>query len=118
MPELAGRHRTTQPDLGNRRQSERFPVNADAWCPFLSPVSEETGPVKIQDVSLGGLGLLMRRRVEPGELLALTLANPKRRFSKLVLVRVVHVTTASGGYLVGGTFLEPLTYQEMSALVL
>jgi len=118
MPELATRRQATQPDLLDRRQSERFPVNADASVPFLSPVTEEFGPVKIQDISLGGIGLLMRRRLEPGVLLALTLANPLRRFTRIALVRVAHVTATSGGYLVGGVFLEPLTYQDLSWLVL
>jgi hypothetical protein len=65
-----------------------------------------------------GIGLLMIRRVEPGALLAVTLSNPSRGFSKSVLVRVVHATAQPGGCLVGGTFQTPLTYQELSTLVL
>ena len=44
--------------------------------------------------------------------IAARLADPS------VLVRVAHVTPLTGGYLVGGSFVTPLTYQEMSALVL
>jgi hypothetical protein len=102
----------------NRRAVERFSVNADTSCPFLSPVVEDFGPVKIRDISMQGVGLLVSRRVEPGALLAVALANPARGFSKTVLVRVVHVTPLGGGFLVGGTFATPLTYQEMSTLVL
>jgi hypothetical protein len=106
------------PEPVDRRQSERFPVNAEAVCPFLSPVVEDFGPVRIRDVSMVGVGLLVRRRVEPGTLLAVTLENPARAFSKTVLVRVTHSTPLAGGFLVGGSFLAPLSYQEMTALVL
>jgi len=101
-----------------RRAAERYPVNTDATCPFLSPVTEDFGTVKIRDISMQGIGLLVSRRVEPGTVLAVVLANPARGFSKTVLVRVAHITTLGGGFLVGGTFVTPLTYQEMSVLVL
>ena len=101
-----------------RRTEERFPVNADATCPFVSPVVEDFGTVRIRDVSMNGVGLLMSRRVEPGTLLAIVLANGPRGFNKTALARVAHVTPLGGSYLVGCTFVTPLTYQEMSALVL
>ena len=101
-----------------RRTEERYPVNADAICPFLSPVAEDFGAVRIRDVSMHGVGLLVSRRVEPGTLLAITLANGPRGFNKTVLARVVHVTMVGSSYLVGCTFVTPLTYQEMTALVL
>src|SRR5437764_9650 len=102
----------------NRRAEERYPVNAEASCPFLSPVVEDFGPVKLRDLSMQGVGLITRCRVEPGALLAVTLANLARGFSKTVLVRVAHATPIPGGFLVGGSFTVPLTYQEMSTLVL
>jgi hypothetical protein len=106
-------------EQADRRGAERYPVNADAACPLASPVAEDFGPVKIRDVSMQGVGLLLRRRVEPGTLLAVVLENKARAFSKTALVRVAHVTALPGGaFLVGGTFTAPLTYQEMSALVL
>ncbi len=103
---------------GDRRATERFPINADTSCPFLSPVTEDFGQTKIRDISMHGIGLVVSRRVEPGSLLAIVLANPARGFNKTVLVRVAHTTPLGGSYLVGGTFTTPLTYQEMSTLVL
>jgi hypothetical protein len=105
-------------DSTDRRAAERFPVNADACCPFLSPVQESAAPVKIRDLSMTGIGLVMGRAVEPGTLLALTLSNPAKGFTKTVLVRVAHATPLHGSYLIGGNFTVPLTYQEMSTLVL
>ncbi len=102
----------------DRRAAERMAVNAVAACGFVGPVSEDLGPGKIRDVSLEGVGLLLMRQVAVGSLLAVTITNPTQKFSKTVLVRVAHVTAAHGGYLVGGTFAEPLTYQEFTALVM
>ncbi|HXG11660.1 MAG TPA: PilZ domain-containing protein [Gemmataceae bacterium] len=102
-----------------RRRAERFPVNSSTTCVFLAPVGEDFGPVKIQNISTDGIGLLVTRRVEPGVLLAVTLSNPARNFTKTVLVRVVHATAQHGSaYLVGGTLNVPLTYEELSTLVL
>jgi hypothetical protein len=105
-------------ERADRRATERFSVNADASCPFLSPVVEDFGPVKIKDVSMQDIGLVTSRRVEPGALLAIVLANAARGFTKIVLVRVANVAPVAGGFLVGGAFTTPLTYQEMSTLVL
>lgn len=105
-------------DKPERRAAERFPVNADAACSFVAPVVEDFGPVKIRDISMAGIGLLLTRRVEPGTLLSVTLANPARSFVKTVLVRVQHATSLPGNFLIGGTFTVPLSYQEMSTLVM
>jgi hypothetical protein len=106
-------------EQAERRSLERFEVNRDAACPLLSPVVENFGSVKVRDVSMQGVGLLVGRRIEPGALLAVVLENRARGFSKTVLVRVTHVAAQpGGGFVVGGAFTAPLSYKEMSALVL
>ncbi len=105
-------------ERGERRAAERFPASTAAVCQFVSPVAEDFGPAKIKNVSLEGVGLLLSRRVEPGELLAVTLANPSKGFAKTVLVRVAHAQVQPGGCLVGGNFEIPLTYEELTALVM
>lgn len=100
------------------RAVERFAVNRGTSCSFALPVSEDPGPVQIRDVSMNGVGLILQRRVEVGTLLAVGLVNPAKGFARTIMVQVTHVTPATGGFLVGGAFLTPLTYQEMTALVL
>lgn len=102
----------------NRRAAERMAVTAGTACSFVSPIVEDFGPVKIRDVSLEGVGLVLTRKVEVGSMLALTLTNPAKAFVKTVLVRVAHVTAVPGGLLVGGTLTAPLTYQELTTLVM
>lgn len=102
----------------DRRAAERFPVSVNAACNFMSPVVENFGPVKIKNVSSDGIGLIVSRKVDVGQLLAVGLSNPTQKFTKTALVRVVHVTPQAGGsFLIGGVFDVPLTYEELRALV-
>jgi hypothetical protein len=108
----------SSPPTTGSRAAERFPVNGGAACAFAHQVTEAPGTVRVRDVSMDGVGLILDRRVEVGALLAVGLDNQCKGFAKTVLVRVTHVTPATGGFLVGGSFLTPLTYQEMTALVM
>jgi len=102
----------------NARAADRFPVTAGTSCAFAHEVVEATGTVRVRDASMDGVGLLLERPVAVGALLVVGLANPAKGFAKTVLVRVAHVTPSVGAFLVGGSFLTPLTYQEMTALVM
>lgn len=102
----------------DRRASERLPVTTDTTCAFVSPVVDDFGPGRIKNISMEGIGLHLTRRVEPGMRLAVSLSNATKRFTKTVIVRVVHTTPERGAFLVGGTFDTPLTYQELTALVM
>jgi hypothetical protein len=104
--------------MTDQRVTERFAVNKGTSCSFAMPVVEDTGPVKVRDISMDGVGLLLTYRVEVGSLLAVGLTNAAKGFSRTVLVRVTHVTPNGGGFHVGGTFLTPISYQEMTTLVL
>jgi hypothetical protein len=106
------------PEQTDRRAAERFPVTPDTRCGFVAPVGEDLGPVRIQNVSTDGIGLLLTRRVEVGATLAVGVANAPKGFNRTLLVRVVHVTQQAGGYLVGGTFTTALTYDELRSLVM
>ena len=102
-----------------KRATERFAVNAHVDCAFASPVLEDFGNVKITNISTSGIGLIITEPVAPGMLLVIKLVNPAKKFSKAMLVRVVHVTPQpSGSQLVGGTLDTPLAYEELCALVM
>lgn len=102
----------------DRRAQERIVPGADSSCSFVSPVVEDFGPAKIKDLSMQGIGLILSRKVEPGSVLAVTLTNGPKSFTKTVLVKVIHVTPQPGGALIGGTFTTPLSYQEFTSLVM
>ncbi len=101
------------------REAERFPVNANANCVFVSPVVDEFGPVKIKNISTTGVGLIASKKPAIGDLLVVKLANAAKQYTKMLLVRVVHVTEQRGGiFLIGATLDAPLTYEELCIFVM
>jgi hypothetical protein len=102
----------------DRRASERLAAGPGAACTFAGRVAEDLGQAKVRDVSMEGVGLLLAKRVEVGAVLVLGLTHPEKGFAKTVMVKVAHVTAVPGGFLVGGTLDAPLTYQELTTLVL
>ena len=102
----------------DKRAFERFPVNATTACVFASPVLEDFGPVKILNISTHGIGLYASETLHADLMLAVKLVNPAKSFSRTMLVRVVHVTPQGSGFLVGGIFETPLTYEELCIFVM
>src|SRR5687768_13818996 len=101
----------------DRRATERMAVSHGTSCVFAGLVTD-VGASKVRDVSMDGIGLILTKRVEVGSNLAVVLSNPAKGFNKTVFVQVAHVTATHGGFLVGGTFAEPLSYQDLTTLVL
>lgn len=105
--------------MGSKWRVGGFQVSAGTACPFASPVVEDFGTARVLNVSMDGVGLRLTRRVQPGTLLAVGLSNPAKGFARMMLVRVGCVADEpGGGCTVSGSFVTPLTYQEMTALVL
>ena len=102
----------------DKREAERFPVSANMACVFASPVAETIGPVKIKNVSNTGIGLISSKKVDADTLLAVKVENAAKKFTKTLLVKVVHVTPQPGGFLIGGALDPPLTYEELCAFVM
>lgn len=102
----------------DRRAVERIAVTPDTTCSFVSPVVEDFGAALVRDISLNGIGIIVARKLVVGTLLVIELVNQSRGFSRMMTVRVAHVTSVNGGYLVGGDFTTPLTYQEFTSLVM
>lgn len=103
----------------DRRGAMRYPVNTGTTCPMVAPVTQDFGEARIKDVSNEGIGLVLGHPVEAGTVLMVTLKNEAKKFFRIQLVEVVHSTQqAGGGYLIGGTFITPLTYEELSTLLL
>jgi hypothetical protein len=106
-------------EFTDRRAVPRFPVTADTECQFAAPIVKDLGPVRVEKISMTGIGLVLRGKVEVGAILAVGLRNKPKGFDRVLLVHVAHVTACPGGpFLVGGTLDPPLTYQELAALVM
>src|SRR5258708_1152249 len=102
----------------DKRTAQRFPVATNPPSAFSSPGLEDFSPVKLVNISLNGVGLKSTEKLPEKILLTIKLQNVATKFSKTLLVRVIHVTPQPGGtYLVGGTFDTPLTYDELRQFV-
>lgn len=105
--------------IHDQRSAERYRVTASTSCAFASPVLEDFGDVKVVNVSTTGIGIITVEEVQPELMFVIKLVNPAKKFSRLMLVRIVHVTPqADGTYLVGAKFETPLSNDEFCTLVM
>lgn len=104
----------------DRRAWVRYPCPGDATCQSGPLRSGVYWPARIQNLSAGGLALLVHHRVEEGMLLSVTV-QPSVGCSRTLLVRVVRfgVLTAHPGlrWLAGCEFVEPLSDDLLGALL-
>jgi hypothetical protein len=100
-------------DGSERRTQQRHPV---AGRHIPAPDAAE-GTAVLRDVSLNGAGVVVPFPCEVGQWVSLRLTNPARGFDKPVQLRVAHVTPTAGGFFVGGTFAEPLSFDELDEVV-
>ena len=112
--------RTVPVSGSNRRASARFAVLVGSCAEVDSDVhaggAVERWPVVIQDVSAGGLGIVLARRFEPGTEMTIELGRTDQplRFA----TRVVRVIAETAGHWVHGCeFLEQLTNDQLRWLI-
>jgi len=92
-------------------------------CPVHATyeVSEKEGkserPVEVQNISLRGIGLVMREPIQTGSLLNLSLRGPHSKNVHRILACVVHVSHQPGQeWMVGCNFINELSDNDMQAL--
>jgi serine/threonine protein kinase len=108
----------------DRRAWVRFPYTQGTAVTVESsfhPDAAENGeswPATVQDISAGGLALTLGRRFEPGTVLNVDWLGKEASQSTTLLLRVLYVKPKDfGHWLVGGAFLQPLTCEELEALL-
>ncbi len=74
---------------------------------------------RARDISQKGIGLTLKRGVEPGALLSLELQNVAETYERTALVRVIHVRAAEDGrsWQVGAAFITRLQEEELQTLL-
>jgi hypothetical protein len=105
----------------DRRAFVRFASERDADCRPAVPGAEFARPATVRDVSLSGVGLILRHRFRTGTALLIDLKDPSGATVVSVAARVVHVTPfarrGESGWLIGCQFERLLTDEELQALV-
>jgi serine/threonine protein kinase len=131
IPELRLREAETRPQLARtnsgrlirpseRRVCVRLPLTVGASCLIDTSVHESHQPVEenwpaiIQDISLGGLGLLLARRFDPGTNMTVDLGNGPGQVARSMSLTVMWVEEQGfGHWLTGCAFATPLTLEEL-----
>ncbi len=110
--------RPSHPPGRERRASVRYTIPGAAEWFIHVLVGEETCTAAVRDISIGGIGFLINRQLEPGNLIRVELTNASQLFSDLRQARVAHVLPqVEGNFLTGCQFAEPLTYEQIYALL-
>lgn len=82
------------------------------------PLSTEVWPLVVQDLSAGGIGILLARRCEPGTELSVEMTGDTGRRLCSLPVTVVNVRKELHGHWSHGcAFLTPLTDGELLSLL-
>ena len=119
----APRGRTTTPTGRDRRTAVRYAIRLGSCAVVDTSIhpgepAEDRWPLVVQDVSAGGIGILLARRFEPGAVLSIDLAFVSGEAPQRLPVRVVRLEPAHGGHWVHGcVFDQPLTPQQLYALL-
>lgn len=109
----------TTPLAADCRVYERKPCALPATCQpaSVSEMKETRWPAAINDISQGGVLILLPRRFEKGTALALELPGDAERESYIVFVKVVHLQQRNGAWALGCKFISPLSDDELQRLL-
>jgi hypothetical protein len=101
-----------------RRASTRYPCNLVTSCQLIAAVEGDAWPIRVRNISVGGVSLVISRPVEPGTLLSVELRSTTRNFIRSVHVRVIYcIEHPSDDYILGGAFTQPLSDDELKAFL-
>jgi hypothetical protein len=99
---------------GERRVWVRYPCELETTCRPANDVAPQGFQVRVQDISRGGIHLLVNRRFEPGALLSVDLPGAGDGSGCTALAYVVRVSARPGGdWAVGCTFATELGDEDL-----
>jgi hypothetical protein len=100
------------------RATVRYSSGGTTPCKTIAGWRCNSWEATIRDISQQGIGLLLGRRFEPGVILVVELPRATEASSHLVVARVVRVVDQENGrWLVGCSLFNPLTHEELRALL-
>jgi PilZ domain len=85
---------------------------------MVALADNERWPARVHNLSTGGVGLRVDRRIEVGRFVLVELLSASGLFGRLLLTRVVHLSEhAEGGFFLGGEFISELPERELRFLL-
>jgi hypothetical protein len=108
----------TKPTGRDLRRHPRLDCGPYTFSLFQVNIDMPLELAGVRNVSQSGIGLITRRRLEPGSVLTLNLFNAQRNIAFRVWMRVVYVKAqADGLFQVGGPFTAEISQEEVQWLV-
>jgi hypothetical protein len=107
-----------QPSGAERRESFRYGISLETSVRLMAAVEGDPLPVRVRNISAGGISLVVHREVVTDTLLVVQLLNRPQMFLCDVQVRVTYaVEHPSGDWIVGGAFTRKLSDDELRSLL-
>jgi len=100
-----------------RRTNQRFVPGSDTLGHLVVKLKDHDMPVILNDISVGGVCLVVPQRFAEGTLLQAELANTVNGTHCVMLFRLLHVREAGTNWSVGGVFLDKMANQDLVALL-
>ena len=101
-----------------RRASPRFECRHVTFYRRVGKRNGDSELATLHNVSVSGVGLLVRERIQAGTILVIELNSTVGRVSHQCLARVTHATDQGNGYvLIGCEFAKHLSEAELIALL-
>ncbi len=111
------------PQGQDRRLAVRYRCTLGTSCTMPASfhpdphAAEDSWPATVQDISTGGVGLLLARRFEPGTSLRLAIQSEDEDATRFLGVHVNHVKPEGfGHWLHGCSFQDRISHDELSQL--
>jgi hypothetical protein len=102
----------------DRRESVRYGINLETSCRLLAMVQGEPQPVRVRNISAGGISLVLPHEVSADELLEVELLNRPEMFLCKLQVRITYrVEHPTGDWIIGGAFTRKLREDELKSLL-
>lgn len=107
-----------EPSGAERRETIRYGINLETSCRLLAMVEGEPHPVRVRNISAGGISLVLSHEVPADSILEIELLNrPEMFLCKLQVQITYRVEHPTGDWILGGAFTRKLTDEELKLLL-
>jgi len=100
-----------------RRTNQRFVPSSDTLGHLVVKLKDHEMPVILNDISMGGMSLVVHERFAEGTLLQVELVNTVNGTHCVMPFRLHHARKAGTNWAVGGAFLKKMANQDLVALL-
>ncbi len=101
-----------------RRDTVRYTITLETSCRLLAMVQGEANPIRVRNISAGGISLVLQNEVPADTLLDIELLNRPQMFLCKLQVRITYrVEHPTGDWIIGGAFTRRLTDEELKLLL-